>query len=155
MFKARKRLPDPAFPLILYGTDQKKQTPHTHAIRLIVGLLSAAGVKDINYDHTNTTIPKREVPLRVENRRVDIAFITNGYICFLDVYAVPLEGIKIEQERNGNSETIADTRNDGARPEQGYPSSVAEEEPCATHKAIRGKLHPGRNITKISVITEG
>jgi len=96
-------LPDPKLSLICYTTKAQRATPHRRAIAEIAESLHKFGIRDLNYDHVRTMVPKVPVPLFINDRRFDVAYRHNGYLVLIDVFAFEEKDIEILMHKNGDS----------------------------------------------------
>lgn len=97
----RRLLPDPRIPLVSYTTAMRKISPHVDGIKTIVGALYNANIRELNYDHVTLSIPKKPVPLWIERRRFDIAFVQGEDYIFIDVFAIPRDHLDLKEREGG------------------------------------------------------
>jgi len=74
---------DPELKFLKLVSGSPQQMIHSKLISEIVHCLYKSGWKRINYDHINTTIPKKEIPLRYGHNRGDIAVALGPHLMAL------------------------------------------------------------------------
>ncbi len=109
-------MPSSVLPFVNVATDGRKKDRHNREVLLLLALLRSAGVKDFCLHHVDEAGMNRHLPLAIDGKWYDIAYVApDGEIFLLEVMrlkyargpAVREDGEKWQKEKQSSPSRVS------------------------------------------------